>query len=104
MVLSYAAQSARGLGLPIVPQREVDKGRTLAERFLIRWKGEADPKHVKAIDAYWSLGGRARHERLDVHRPRHHLDRRRRRGGVLRGDRRDERPAARRRARRGCSA
>ena len=36
-----------------MPQREVDKGRTLAERFLIRWKGEADPKHVKAIDAYW---------------------------------------------------
>jgi len=54
MVLSYAAQSARGLGLPVVPQREVDKGRTLAERFLIRWKGEADPQQVKAIDAYWS--------------------------------------------------
>jgi citrate synthase len=54
MVLSYAAQAARGLGLPIVPQREVDKGNTLAEKFLIRWKGDADPKHVKAIDAYWS--------------------------------------------------
>lgn len=54
MVLSYAAQSARGIGLPIVPQREVDQGSTLAEKFLIRWKGEADPKHVKAIDAYWS--------------------------------------------------
>ncbi|MBF4766582.1 citrate synthase 2 [Nocardioides agariphilus] len=54
MVLSYAAQAARGLGLPIVSQREVDQGHTLAERFLIRWKGEPDPKHVKAIDAYWS--------------------------------------------------
>jgi len=54
MVLSYAAQAARGLGLPIVPQAEVDQGRTIAERFLIRWKGEPDPKHVKAIDAYWS--------------------------------------------------
>ncbi|GAB3994254.1 citrate synthase 2 [Nocardioides marmoraquaticus] len=54
MVLSYAAQSARGIGQPIVPQREVDAGTSLAERFLIRWKGEADPKHVKAIDAYWS--------------------------------------------------
>ncbi len=54
MVLSYAAQAARGLGQPIVPQREVDRGRTLAERFLIRWKGEADPLHTKAIDAYWS--------------------------------------------------
>jgi citrate synthase len=53
MVLSYAAQAARGLGLPIVSQREVDQGHTLAERFLIRWKGEPDPKHVKAIDAYW---------------------------------------------------
>ncbi len=30
------------------------RARTLAEKFLIRWKGEADPKHVKAIDAYWS--------------------------------------------------
>jgi citrate synthase len=54
MVLSYAAQAARGLGLPIVPQVEVDRGHTLAERFLIRWKGEPDPEHVKAIDAYWS--------------------------------------------------
>ena len=54
MVLSYAAQAARGLEKPVVSQREVDKGRTLAERFMIRWKGEADPKHVKAIDAYWS--------------------------------------------------
>src|SRR5205823_2866413 len=24
-----------------------------AERFLVRWRGEADPDHVKAIDAYW---------------------------------------------------
>ena len=54
MVLSYAAQAARGLSQPIVPQKDVDQGATLAERFLIRWKGEADPKHVQAIDAYWS--------------------------------------------------
>src|SRR6187549_1510651 len=54
MVLSYAAQSARGLTQAVVPQRVVDEGKTLAEKFLIRWKGEADPKHVKAIDAYWS--------------------------------------------------
>jgi citrate synthase len=54
MVLSYAAQSARGLHQPVVPQSEVDRGTTLAEKFLTRWKGEADPKHVKAIDAYWS--------------------------------------------------
>ena len=54
MVLSYAAQSARGLGKPVVTQTEVDAGKTLAERFLIRWRGEADPQHAHAIDAYWS--------------------------------------------------
>ncbi|WP_127479116.1 citrate synthase 2 [Nocardioides pantholopis] len=54
MVLSYAAQSARGLHRPVVPQSVVDEGASLAEKFLLRWKGEADPQHVKAIDAYWS--------------------------------------------------
>jgi citrate synthase len=54
MVLSYAGQSARDIHLPVVPQRIVDEGRTLAEKFLIRWRGEADPKHAHAIDAYWS--------------------------------------------------
>ncbi len=54
MVLSYAAQSARGLDQPVVSQKVVDEAHTLAEKFIVRWKGEADPKHVKAIDAYWS--------------------------------------------------
>jgi len=54
MVLSYAGQSARDLHQPVVPQRLVDEGKTLAEKFLIRWRGEADPKHAHAIDAYWS--------------------------------------------------
>ena len=27
--------------------------QSIPERFLIRWRGEADPSHVKAIDAYW---------------------------------------------------
>ena len=31
----------------------VAQGTTAAERFLLRWRGEADPKHVKAIDTYW---------------------------------------------------
>src|SRR5919201_5838452 len=53
MALSFVAQSARGGGQPPVPQEEVDRGRTIPERFLIRWRGEADPDHVKAIDAYW---------------------------------------------------
>ncbi len=53
MALSFVAQSARGSGQPPVPQREVDKGTSIPERFLIRWRGEADPDDVKAIDAYW---------------------------------------------------
>jgi citrate synthase len=53
MAMSFVAQSARGTGQPPVPQSEVDKARTIPERFLIRWRGEADPEHVKAIDAYW---------------------------------------------------
>ncbi|HEX8101762.1 MAG TPA: citrate synthase 2 [Solirubrobacteraceae bacterium] len=53
MALSFVAQSARGAGRPPVPQREIDKGASIPERFLIRWRGEADPHHVKAIDAYW---------------------------------------------------
>src|SRR4051795_4317982 len=54
MALSFVAQSAGGLGQPPVPQAEVDKARSIPERFLIRWRGEADPRHVKAIDAYWN--------------------------------------------------
>ena len=53
MALSFVAQSARGAGHPPIPQREVDKARSIPERFLIRWRGEADPRHVKAIEAYW---------------------------------------------------
>jgi citrate synthase len=53
MALSFVAQSARGPGRPPIPQAEVDKATAIPERFLIRWRGEADPKHVKAIDAYW---------------------------------------------------
>ena len=53
MALSFVAQSARGVGQPPVPQSEVDQGRSIPERFLIRWRGEANPDHVKAIDAYW---------------------------------------------------
>ncbi len=53
MALSFVAQSARGAGRPPVSQTDVDLGNTTAERFLIRWRGEADPDHAKAIDAYW---------------------------------------------------
>jgi citrate synthase len=53
MALSFVAQSARGAGHPPVSQDEVDRGSTIPERFLIRWRGEVNPKHAKAIDAYW---------------------------------------------------
>jgi len=51
MALSFVAQSARGLGLPMVPQSRVDEAKTIVERFMVRWRGEPDPNHVKAIDA-----------------------------------------------------
>src|SRR5215467_11005631 len=53
MALSFVAQAARGLGLPMVPQRRVDEAKTITERFMTRWQGEPDPRHVKAIDSYW---------------------------------------------------
>jgi citrate synthase len=53
MALSFVAQAARGVGLPMVPQRRVNEAKTITERFMIRWRGDPDPRHVKAIDAYW---------------------------------------------------
>ena len=52
MVLSYVAQAARGTA-PMVPQSEVDKAHTVVERMMIRWRGEPDPLHVRAVDAYF---------------------------------------------------
>jgi citrate synthase len=51
--MSFVGQAARGLGLPMVPQTEVDKAKTVVERMMIRWRGEPDPKHVQAVDAYF---------------------------------------------------
>ena len=51
--LSFVAQSARGTEEPLVPPAQLDDARSIAERFLLRWRGDADPRHVKAIDAYW---------------------------------------------------
>ncbi|MFF5993018.1 citrate synthase 2 [Prauserella flavalba] len=53
MALSYVAQSARGVGVPAVPESRVDEAKTITERFMVRWRGEPDPAHVKAVDAYW---------------------------------------------------
>ena len=32
----------------------MDEARNIVERFMIRWRGEPDPRHVKAVDAYWT--------------------------------------------------
>ncbi|NBV95707.1 MAG: citrate synthase 2 [Actinobacteria bacterium] len=52
MALSYVAQSARG-EKSVVPESEVNKAHTVVERMMIRWRGEPDPVHVRAIDAYF---------------------------------------------------
>src|SRR5947207_6297426 len=54
-MMSIVARSARvadGEREP-VPDEVVARGSTAAEKFLLRWRGEADPRHVKAIDTYW---------------------------------------------------
>jgi citrate synthase len=51
--LSFVAQAARGLGLPAVPQKDIDTARTIVERFMKRWRGDPDPRHVRAVDAYF---------------------------------------------------
>jgi len=54
-MMSIVARSARvadGHSDP-VSDEVVAQGKTAAEKFLLRWRGEADPRHVKAIDTYW---------------------------------------------------
>ena len=51
--LSLVAQAARGGDLAPVPERDVNAGENAATQFLIRWHGEADPRHVSAVDTYW---------------------------------------------------
>jgi len=53
MVLSYVAQAARGLGQPAVPEARINECDTIVERMLMRWRGEVNPDHAKAIDAYF---------------------------------------------------
>src|SRR5207244_1942201 len=36
-----------------VADEVVARGRTAAEKFLLQWRGDADPRHVRAIDTYW---------------------------------------------------
>jgi len=54
-MMSIVARSARVADgkADVVPDDVVARGKTAAEKFLLRWRGEADPRHVKAIDTYW---------------------------------------------------
>jgi citrate synthase len=54
-MMSIVARSARLADgkTDEVPEDVIAKGKTAAEKFLLRWRGEADPRHVKAIDTYW---------------------------------------------------
>ncbi len=55
-MMSIVARSARvadGYTDP-VPDDVVARGETAAEKFLLRWRGEADPRAVEAIDTYWT--------------------------------------------------
>jgi citrate synthase len=50
--LSLVAQSLRGDQTP-VDEQTVAQGKTAAERFLLEWRGELDPRHATAVDTYW---------------------------------------------------
>ena len=50
--LMYVAQSARGDQTP-VSEEHISDSKTSVERFMKRWRGEPDPKHIKAVDAYF---------------------------------------------------
>jgi citrate synthase len=48
-----ARSATKADGREPAPDDVVARGETVAEKFLLRWRGEADPRHVKAIDTYW---------------------------------------------------
>lgn len=54
MALSYVAQAARGVSVPAISQARIDECDTIVERFMVRWRGEPDPRHIAAVDAYWT--------------------------------------------------
>ena len=100
-MMTIVARSARVAdgNTDAVSEQVVEQGKTAAEKFLLRWRGEADPQARQGDRHLLDLHRRARAQRLDVHRPRHRLDRRRlRRRALVRG-RRALGPAPRRRAR-----
>jgi citrate synthase len=50
---SLVARSARVAGAPVATQSQIDGAQSLAESFLLSWRGVADPAAARAIDAYW---------------------------------------------------
>ncbi|HEX9352010.1 MAG TPA: citrate synthase 2 [Gaiellaceae bacterium] len=53
MMSTVAKSAAVHDGREQAPDDLVAQGQTAAEKFLLRWRGEADPRHVQAIDTYW---------------------------------------------------
>jgi citrate synthase len=51
-IVARSARVADGHHDPVA-ENVVSEGETSAERFLLRWRGEADPQHAHAIDTYW---------------------------------------------------
>ena len=50
---SRSSRRPRAATLAPVPEAECRAGENAAAQFLIRWRGEADPRHVTAVDTYW---------------------------------------------------
>jgi citrate synthase len=51
--IAFVAQSARAGGAAGASTGAIDGAGSIAESFLLAWRGEADPAAAKAIDAYW---------------------------------------------------
>ena len=98
MSLSFVAQSARGIGQPPVPQREVDQAthdpRALPHPLARRGRPGPREGDRRVLDQR----SRARDERVDLHRSRGGVHGRGRGRRALRGGRCPLGPAARRRA------
>jgi citrate synthase len=51
--IAFVAQSARAESAGGASPGTIDGAGSIAESFLLAWRGEADPAAAKAIDAYW---------------------------------------------------
>ena len=91
---SVGARSRPAAGAPSRDRQGADDPRALPDPLARR----GEPRSRQGDRRLLGLGCRARHERLDLHRPRRRLDGSRLRRGALRRGRRPLRPAARRRA------